>query len=147
MKQFLLVLCLLFTATVTQAQVAKTAPAKSAGMTEEELASRGNVAHVHARCSSRSRPTPARFSDQTLRARSLARIADALWQVDAEQGRLLFRKAWEAAEVADQESDRKLQEEISQQKTRTGGGYAISLPPDLRREVLTAGRTSRPGSR
>ena len=71
-----------------------------------------------------------------MRARSLARIADALWQVDAEQGRLLFRKAWEAAEVADQESDRKLQEEISQQKTRTGGGYAINLPPNVRREVL-----------
>jgi hypothetical protein len=76
------------------------------------------------------------FHDQTLRARSLARIADALWQVDAEQGRLLFRKAWEAAEVADLESDRKLQEEIRQQKTRTGGGYAINLPPNLRREVL-----------
>ncbi|HJP91212.1 MAG TPA: hypothetical protein VJ875_04600 [Pyrinomonadaceae bacterium] len=76
------------------------------------------------------------FRDQTLRARSLARIADALWQVDAEQSRLLFRKAWEAAEVADQENDRKLQEEISQQRARTGGGYAINLPPNLRREVL-----------
>ena len=76
------------------------------------------------------------FNDQTLRARSLARIADALWQVDAEQGRLLFRKAWEAAEVADQDSDRKLQEEISRQKSRTGGGYAINTPPDIRREVL-----------
>ena len=54
------------------------------------------------------------FNDQTLRARSLARIADALWRVDPEQARLMFRKAWEAAEVADQESDRKLQEEIRQ---------------------------------
>src|SRR5215216_2658154 len=76
------------------------------------------------------------FRDQTLRARSLARIADALSQVDSEQARLLFRKAWEAAEVADQESDRKLQEEIQQQKSRTGGGYAINLPPNVRREVL-----------
>jgi hypothetical protein len=76
------------------------------------------------------------FRDETLRARSLARIADALWQVDADQGRLLFRKAWEAAEVADIESDKKLQEEIRQQKTRTGGGYAINLPPNVRREVL-----------
>ncbi|HEU0251844.1 MAG TPA: hypothetical protein VFR12_02350, partial [Pyrinomonadaceae bacterium] len=75
------------------------------------------------------------FNDQTLRARCLARIADALWQVDTEQGRLLFRKAWEAAEVADQESNRKLQDEISQQKTRTGG-YAVHLPPNIRREVL-----------
>jgi hypothetical protein len=76
------------------------------------------------------------FRDQTLRARSLARIADALWQVDSEQALLLFRKAWEAAEVLDQESDRKLQEEINQQKTRTGGGFAINLPPNIRREVL-----------
>lgn len=76
------------------------------------------------------------FHDQTLRARSLARIADALWQVDAEQGRLLFRKAWEAAEGADQESQRKLDEQIRQQRARTGGGYAANLPPNLRREVL-----------
>src|SRR5215216_388071 len=76
------------------------------------------------------------FRDQTLRARSLARIADALSQIDSEQARLLFRKAWEAAEVADQESDRKLQEEINQQKARTGGGFAINLPPNIRREVL-----------
>ncbi len=76
------------------------------------------------------------FHDQTLRARSLARIADALWRVDAEQGRLLFRKAWEAAEGADQESERKLEEQIRQQKTKTGGGYAVNLPPSLRREVL-----------
>ena len=85
------------------------------------------------------------FNDQTLRARSLARIADALWQVDAEQARLMFRKAWEAAEVADKESDRKLQEEINQQKTRTGGSYAINLPANVRREVLRlAARRDRP---
>jgi len=75
------------------------------------------------------------FNDPTLRARSLARIADALWQVDMEQGRLMFRKAWEAAEVADQESDAKLQEDMRQQRAKTGG-YVGSLPPNLRREVL-----------
>lgn len=136
MKQFSLVLCLLFTATLTQAQVAKTTPpAKSAAMTEEEIKARQR--RVRARALLVSLSSDARtFQDQTLRARSLARIADALWQVDAEQGRLLFRKAWEAAEVADQESDRKLQEEISQQKSRTGGSYAINLPPNVRRDVL-----------
>jgi hypothetical protein len=77
------------------------------------------------------------FHDQTLRARSLARIADALWTVDAEQSRLLFRKSWEAAEVADRESDQKLQEQIRQQQAKTGrSGYATSLPPSIRREVL-----------
>ena len=42
------------------------------------------------------------FRDLKLRARSLMRIADVLWGVDAEQGRALFRKAWEAAETADE---------------------------------------------
>ena len=49
------------------------------------------------------------FNDQTLRARSLARIADTLWQVDTDQARLLFRKAWDAAEVADQEGKLRFQ--------------------------------------
>jgi hypothetical protein len=85
------------------------------------------------------------FSDPMLRARSLARIADALWQVDGEQARLLFRKAWDAAEVADQENDRKLQEEIKQVQARTGGGYAVNTPPNIRREVLRlAARRDRP---
>jgi hypothetical protein len=47
----------------------------------------------------------------------------------------LFRKAWEAAEVADEESDKKVQEEIRQIRARTGG-YAVTLPPNVRREVL-----------
>lgn len=46
----------------------------------------------------------ASFRDQGLRARSLARIADTLWEVDAEQSRTLFRKSWDAAVTADKES-------------------------------------------
>jgi len=142
MKRIGLALSFLIFVNLTPAQTtdskvpsAKTAPAKSATTTEEELKARERRARARSLLVSLS--TDARqFNDQTLRARALARIADALWQVDAEQGRLLFRKAWEAAEVADLESDRKVQEEISQQKARTGGGYAISLPPNLRREVL-----------
>jgi hypothetical protein len=69
------------------------------------------------------------FRDQTLRARSLARIADVLWSVDAEQGRALFRRAWEAAETADQNQ----------------GPYNLGEGPlNLRREVLKlAGRRDR----
>ncbi|HKE59655.1 MAG TPA: hypothetical protein VKB46_23250 [Pyrinomonadaceae bacterium] len=76
------------------------------------------------------------FRDQTLRARSLARIADSLWTVDSEEARSLFRKAWEAAELADQENDRKTQEEINSQKLKTGGSFALNLPASVRREVL-----------
>jgi len=137
------VLCFVLSAILTQAQTTdtkqaaatKSTTANSAAPSEAELELKERRSRARALLVSLS--TDARtFHDQTLRARSLARIADALWKVDAEQGRLMFRKAWEAAETADQESDRKLQEEISQQKARTGGGFAISLPPNVRREVL-----------
>jgi hypothetical protein len=139
-----LVLCFVLSAILTQTQTAATkqaTPPKSVAVNStrstdaaaEELKER----RARARSLLVALSTDARtFRDQTLRARSLARIADALWKVDPEQGRLMFRKAWEAAEVADQESDQKLQEEINQQKAQTGGGYAINLPPNVRREVL-----------
>src|SRR5689334_20952972 len=132
------VLCFVFSAFLTQAQTADTKPAlpaKSVAANKEtdELKER----RARARSLLVALSTDARtFHDQTLRARSLARIADTLWKVDPDQARLLFRKAWDAAEVADQESDKKLQEEIAQQQSRTGGGYAINLPPNVRREVL-----------
>jgi len=140
MKEFCILLCLLLSATLTHAQTKQAAPAKAAAAdttasadAELELKER----RAKARSLLLSLSTDARaFHDQMLRARSLARIADALWRVDTEQGRLLFRKAWEAAEVADQESDKKLQEEITKQKSQTGGGYAITLPPNVRQEVL-----------
>ena len=77
-----------------------------------------------------------RFSDQTLRARTQARIADVLWSADPEAARTLFRKAWESAEMVDQEGQRKLQEEIAQQKAKNGGSVAVTAPPNIRGEVL-----------
>lgn len=135
-------ICLFLFATIAhgqsnekQAAPAKPAAKKPAASVEADAELKERRARARALLVSLS--TDARsFHDQTLRARSLARIADALWQVDPEQGRLLFRKAWEAAETSDLENDRKLQEEIQQQKTRTGGGYAVNLPPNVRREVL-----------
>ena len=142
MKTGSVLLCFVLFAILTNAQTANTKqapPAKTVAVnattsTDAELELKERRARARSLLVALS--TDARtFHDQTLRARSLARIADALWKVDPEQGRLMFRKAWEAAEIADQESDQKLQEEINQQKTRTGG-YAINLPPDVRREVL-----------
>ncbi len=75
------------------------------------------------------------FADQRLRARTLSRIADALWEPDPEQGRALFRKAWDAAEAADQESARQLEEDRQRQQAASGGLARVS-PPDLRAEVL-----------
>jgi hypothetical protein len=75
------------------------------------------------------------FPDQKLRARTLSRIADALWDPDPDQGRALFRRAWDAAAVADQESARRVEEERKRQESATGS-FALAMPPDLRSEVL-----------
>ncbi len=76
-----------------------------------------------------------RFNDQTLRARTQARIADVLWSADPDRARTLFRKAWESAEIVDQEGHRKMQEDIRQQQAR-GGSVAVAGPPNIRGEVL-----------
>ena len=55
------------------------------------------------------------FPDQKLRARTLSRVADALWEPDPEQGRAFFRRAWDAAVVADQESARRMEEDRKRQ--------------------------------
>src|SRR6266576_5062152 len=44
------------------------------------------------------------YNDQKLRARTQARIADVLWDADPDRARALFRKAWDAAEIVDQEN-------------------------------------------
>src|SRR4030095_14549807 len=136
-------LCTFFISTPTNAQTVdskqtdttKASPTKTAKDANAERAARERKSQ--ARSLLIALAVDARtFRDQPLRARSLARIADTLWTIDPEQARSMFRKAWEAAEFADQESDRKLREEVAQQKTRTGGSFAINLPPNLRREVL-----------
>jgi hypothetical protein len=139
-----MILDLLIVAVIAQAQTTETAkqpPAKPAAAktspppeADPELKERRAKARSLLVALSSDART---FHDQTLRARSLARIADTLWQVDPEQGRLMFRKAWEAAEVADLENEKKLQEEVARQKSITGGSFAINLPPNLRREVLS----------
>jgi len=81
------------------------------------------------------------FRDQALRARALARIADALWEIDAEQGRTLFRKAWEAAEIANQEANERLNirdgaVSIKPEEVSAATLSSIVSNPDLRKEVL-----------
>lgn len=75
------------------------------------------------------------YHDQKLRARTQARIADVLWDADQERARTLFRKAWDAAEIVDQEGQRQMQEEIKQQQAKTGSS-AVTGPPNVRGEVL-----------
>jgi len=75
------------------------------------------------------------YNDLTLRARTLARIADVLWAADTERARTLFRKAWDAAEVVDREGQQRMQDDIRQQQAK-GGSVAVTGPPNIRGEVL-----------
>lgn len=75
------------------------------------------------------------YNDQQLRARTQARIADALWDADPDRARTLFRKAWDAAEIVDQDGLRKMQEDIKQQQAKTGNSAVVG-PPNVRGEVL-----------
>jgi hypothetical protein len=75
------------------------------------------------------------FRDETLRARVQARAADALWETDEERARALFRRAWDAADAADRESQRRQEEERRRQREQ-GGPSVFMNAPNLRSEVL-----------
>ncbi|HEX8558373.1 MAG TPA: hypothetical protein VF668_09735 [Pyrinomonadaceae bacterium] len=75
------------------------------------------------------------FRDPALRARVQARAADVLWETERERAATLFRRAWEEAEAADAEADRRVAEEKNRQR-RERGSFSLQLPPSLRSEVL-----------
>jgi hypothetical protein len=75
------------------------------------------------------------FDDARLRARAQARSADVLWDADAERARTLFRRAWEAAEAADAETERAEEEEKRKQMAERGY-FAYRPRPSVRNEVL-----------
>ena len=83
------------------------------------------------------------FRDGILRARAQARAADALWELNAELARTLFRRAWAAADAAAREIERKREEDRKAQFA-SGGVAMQSAAPELRAEVLRlAGRRDR----
>lgn len=75
------------------------------------------------------------YHDPALSARVLARAADALWETETERARNLFHRAWDAAESADAESARRMEEDVQRQQ-KTTGSAAIVSPPNIRNEVL-----------
>jgi hypothetical protein len=77
----------------------------------------------------------ANFNDLRLRARTLARVADALWDADPERARSMFRKAWDAAEMVDDENRRIMLEEMKQQEAKRGSVVVVNRP-SIRNEIL-----------
>jgi hypothetical protein len=74
------------------------------------------------------------YNDQRLRARTQARIADVLWDADPERARNLFRKAWDAAEIVDQDDQRPVV--IDMKQPAKGGSIPNPGPTNVRSEVL-----------
>ncbi|MGH9957220.1 MAG: hypothetical protein ACREBC_08835, partial [Pyrinomonadaceae bacterium] len=75
------------------------------------------------------------FRDQTGRARVQAQAADALWDTDEERARDLFRRAWEAADIADSETAKQQAEDLRKQSA-AGGPIVMRNRPEVRNEVL-----------
>jgi hypothetical protein len=113
---------------------------KSAAEVEADLAREGRRAQARALLFTLSAEARG-FRDQTLRARSLARVADALWGVAAEQGRVLFREAWEAAEKADREGQGQLD------LRRVVLALAARRDPQLAEEFLRKLKAEQPESK
>ncbi|MGI8734675.1 MAG: hypothetical protein ACR2LM_15385 [Pyrinomonadaceae bacterium] len=76
------------------------------------------------------------FQDQTLRARVQMRAADALWDSDVEKARILFRRAWEAADAADKDAWRRYREERQSIAASRDSNRYLQSPPELRNEVM-----------
>lgn len=79
-----------------------------------------------------------RFEDQTLRVRTQARSADALWKVDETLARGLFLRAWKTAEKLDEASEQTI-EEAKKNAIQSRGTIVSMIPPaaSLRSEVLS----------
>lgn len=83
------------------------------------------------------------FRDGVLRARAQARAADALWELDPEMSRALFRRAWAEADATDREIERKREEDRRAQLAASGVSMQGNAPA-LRAEVLRlAGKRDR----
>jgi hypothetical protein len=78
-----------------------------------------------------------KFSDAIARARTLARVADLLWDNDKGRARALFRAAWDATDAAEKEAmERYWGGLYRQRKTQTSGFISVSPDLTVRREVL-----------
>lgn len=76
------------------------------------------------------------YKDEKLRARVLARVADALWDTETARARALFFKAWAAAEMADKEDFWRVQEERRKSFASQRGAFIVRSASNLRSEVL-----------
>jgi hypothetical protein len=77
------------------------------------------------------------FKDQVLRVRVQAQAADVLWENDQGQARMLFHRAWDAAEAVDKADALAAEEKRRAALTSRQGLTFIPPPSNLRFEVLS----------
>jgi hypothetical protein len=80
-----------------------------------------------------------RYQNQTLKVRTQARAADAIWDVDSKFAKELFLRAWETAEKEDEKGVQAAEDARKKFLTsRDGSGSTLFIPPatNLRSEVL-----------
>jgi hypothetical protein len=75
------------------------------------------------------------FKDQTRRARVQARAADVLWDTDPDRSRELFRRAWDAAAIVDEETTKARAEQLKKASS-DGGAVVVRGGSYIRSEVL-----------
>ena len=141
------ILALIFTATVSfnsQAQTSRNGypstrdslRARSAGRepTSSEQAQRTTAIWIITSLVNESE----RYENQTLRVRTQARSADALWNVDEAFARSLFLQAWKIAEKVDEASEQAV-EDAKKKALSSRGSNVTMIPPSasLRSEVLS----------
>lgn len=118
--------------TKTTGEAKSTAEAKSTGEADAIAAQRRLVAvSLLTALADEARS----FRDQTRRARVQAQAGDALWDTDEERARDLFRRAWEAAELADAEIAKQQAEDLRRQR-EAGGPIVMRGRPAIRNDVL-----------
>jgi len=129
---FLLTVCIVsISSTLVQSQVNKSKTSKPPkAEVDDEAAQRRAVATSLVTTLADEART---FKDQTRRARVQARAADVLWDTDPDRARELFRRAWDAAVIVDEETTRARSEEM---KNASDGPRIIRGGPDIRSEVL-----------
>ena len=115
-----------------QADSSKTSPAKDPKAERLRLERRANAQSLLVTLAADA----GKFNDSTVRARTLARVADQLWESDKERARALFRAAWNAAEIAEREVAERYEELWRQQESKTAGFSSFPSRPQVRREVL-----------
>jgi len=127
----LLVVLLLFSLTVTTTAQVKPKKVKAEEVDAEAEQRREVATSLVISLADEARS----FKDQTRRARIQARAADILWDSDPERARELFRRAWDAADAADNEAARQ-RAEGARRMEAAGGPVVLPGGVNLRNEVL-----------